>query len=177
MLPLHDRLREKILVLADLIKSGMDLEENVISVYNQKRKLPAASGIFIDVAFLGSKPFSVSSAQVYDPDEDDMLEEQTITERQLYQIDILSQDATARQRKHEIVFALTGTEAQQAQEFYGFHIAKLPLAFNDLSQTEGPSRLNRYSVTVAIIASISKRKVVQAFNSFQNPPKTLLTNQ
>ncbi len=163
-------------ILSLLIEQQMRLKPGVSQIYNQKRRLPPAEGFFIDVAILGDVPFGVNKRYVNDPATTNLVEQQTINQQELVQIDIFSFDQSARLKKLGIIFALNSTQAQQLSEKFAFKIARIPTSFVDASEVEGNARLNRYSITFAILRAYGFIQPAETFTEFQNPPKEILVN-
>jgi hypothetical protein len=171
---------ETIKVIADLIETEMGFlpEEHRVFIYNQKWNIPSDSGCFVNVDFLGSKVIGSNSKVVDNPENDGgMVNRQCVNMQEIYQVDIFSADSSARIRKHEIVMAFQSITAQQACEENAFKFGQIPSSFVDLSEVEGSARLNRYSITFNVTRAYGKETPVAAFTVFQNPPKTILTNQ
>lgn len=163
--------RETPLVLADLIQSELGLPKGVVALYNQKRTVPTKTGLWIDVAILGQHPFSATTRTVNDPTQIDLVGIQTVAQRELYQIDVMSYDGSARQSLVRITMAFSGIAAQQACEQNAMKLASIPLSFVDVSAVEGSQMLNRFAGTVAVIRSYSYTKTVPTFTSFEVPPR------
>ena len=98
-----------------------------------------------------------------------LTEQQGVNMNELYQIDVMSADNTARLRKEEILMALASIYAQQLQEIYQMQIARIPTQFNDASAVEGGARMNRYTLTVAVNALYTKEKAAAYYDTFQSP--------
>jgi hypothetical protein len=169
--------RETVKVIADLLESEMDLAKDIVAVYNSARRIPPKKGFFIDVAILGEAPFAANARPVNDPAEPEVVAVQTIAQREILQVDIFSADDSARLRRIDMIFALTGIAAQQACERHAMKISNLPQSFIDLSQVEASTRLNRYALTVTVIRSYSKAKTVPSFAVFQVPPRAIIVNR
>ena len=161
-------------VVADLIQTQLGLPADDVFLYNQKVDLPPEQRMFVNVAFVGSKVFGTSSRHASDP-EFGLVQQQTMNAQETYQILCYSRDSTARLRKHEIVFALSGDAAEQAQAKYSFKIGYLPNNFLDVSKGEGASRLNRYALTFRVHLAYQKTQAVEYYNDFGDSP-SLITN-
>lgn len=168
---------ELIKVLAFLVQEHLQLEENRGVIYNQKFDIPSDDGLFFAVQYVSEKRFGTSKVYVNDPTEDGtLLEIQGSQTQELYQIDLYSRDSSARERKHDILFALNSTLSQQLQEQYSFQIGSLPAAMTDVSQVEGAARLNRYALTFRCLRAYRSERRIPAYTVFELPPKILLTN-
>ncbi len=164
-------------LLCQLLQASMRPPKNAIQIYNQDRRLPAATGYFIDVAILNDRPFAVNKKFVVDPATTNLVEQQTINSQELIQIDIFSWDNSARLRKLDIVFALNSILAQQLAEKWAFKIGRIPASFVDASEVEGSKRLNRYAITITVLRGYTKTQSAETFTTFQNPPRQILVNQ
>lgn len=168
--------RETAKILCELIVSQMNLRTTDVSIYNQKRDLTKKKGIWVDVAIIGETTVASTTRPVNDPLQTDLTEVQTISQQEILQIDIMSADDSARMRRKEVIFALSGTAAQQAAETYSLKISNIPQSFVDVSEVEASARLNRYAITVTVLRAYSIVRTIPTFTVFQNPPQKLLVN-
>jgi hypothetical protein len=161
--------------LVDLLRAGMRLDDDHCVAYNQMIPIPPDRGIFVAVGILDSKPWagSLSYRDASTAEEPALDEIQTNNYRDVVSIHIMSQNNDARNRRDEVVFSLTGTRAAQRQEANGFLIGKLPVGFVDSSITEGAERLNRFTVTFAVLYAKARRGAVEFFDSFAGSPALL----
>ena len=158
------------------LRTFMKLRDNQVVLYNQKWKMPNDDGIYITVALLDTKPYGNQREYRDNDDLTALLEVLTVYTRETYSIHIFSQSQEAMNRKEEVLFFLNSTAAQQAQEASGFKLATLPVSFVDTSETEGASRLNKYTCTVNLLRATSRENVVQYYDKFPNSEKNLLIN-
>ena len=168
---------ELIKVIAFLVQDYLQLPEGRGVIYNQKWLIPQDDGLFFAVQYIGEKRFGTKRVYIDDPtNPGGLIEVQGSQTQEMYQIDLFSKDSSAREREHEVVFALNSTLSQQLQEQYSFQIGPLPSAMNDVSQVEGAARLNRYAITFKCLRAYRSERLVPAYTDFQIPPKSLLTN-
>ncbi len=165
---------EPIKILADLIQQQLDLGVDDVWIYNQNYPIPPEKKMFVTLGILAKTPFGTSSN--FDGAGEGLVETQGMNVQETYSIMAYSQDSTARIRCHEILWALSGVPAQQAQEKYAFRIGTLPTSFVDVSAIEGASRLNRYSLTFRALVAYQRRRSVEYFDRYAQPPYTLITN-
>lgn len=161
-------------LVIELIRKFMALEKEQVVLYNQNWKVPTDKRIYISVMFRGEKPYG--SAKHYEDRPNELVEIITLNSQETYAIDVYSFGPEALDRKEEVLMAFNSTLAQQMQEQHGFKLPLLPLSFRDLSHIEGASNLNRYQLDVAVLRSRQKENVVQYFDQYQIPPKTLIIN-
>lgn len=161
---------ETALLLAQLIQSEMELDDGIVTIYNQKRRLqPAKAGFNIDVAIIGDKPFGVNSRFADPGSTTDLDETVTINQQEIVQIDIFSYDDSARLNRIGIIFALASITAQQLSERYGFQIGRIPTSFVDVSEVEASKRLNRYALTFNVLRAYERTKSAATFAEFTDP--------
>lgn len=157
-------------VLCNLIKLQLDLPDDRVWIYNQKVKIPNLPGLFVEVAFTGSKPFGAAS-ECKDDEAGNFVEYQSVNVQETYKIILYSRDESAKTRAAEAHMALSGVLSQQAQEQYKFKIAQLPSGFLDTSFVEGSARLFRQDLTFNALRVRSKSRVIQYFDKFNIPPE------
>ncbi len=167
---------ETVELIAQLLTTYMGTKPGVWQIYNQRRPLPTTTGFFGDVACIGSKLFGVNRRPAVDPAIPDLISEQTANAQELIQIDIFSYDASARLRRLDVPFALNSQAAQNLAERWAFKIGRIPGSFVDTSEDEGSARLNKFSLSFAILRSYGRREAAPTFSVFQNPPQKLLVN-
>ncbi len=73
---------------------------------------------------------------------------------------MMSFDSTARTRKEEVYLALRSLFAQAQMEINNMQVARMPSAFVDASSLEESKMLNRFTMTIAVTAMITKEKSV-----------------
>lgn len=83
-------------------------------------------------------------------------------------VDVLSRNAQARQRKEEVLLALSSYYSQDAQEKNGFKIFSHPSAFVDISEVEGAGKLFRFQTRFVCNVKYSKTKSVDYYDKFKN---------
>lgn len=157
-------------LIAELIQKEMSAPAGIVQIYNQKRRLPLRKGFMVDVAIIGDRPFGGSTRQQENPTTGDLVETSTVNNQEMIQIDIFSYDDSARRRRAEIIFALSGNAAQQLSEKWAFKIGTIPTSFVDVSEVEASARLNRYAITINVLRAYSRTLVIEHFDKFGIPP-------
>jgi len=162
--------REPILVLADIIKTELELEDTVdlkgntispVLIYNQKYDIPTLKGLYIVLLYMGNK--AIGNNNYVEDTEGGMQETQELAMTSLIQIDVMSQNTEARTRKDEVVMALRSIYAQQKMDEYGMRIASIPATWLDASDIEGTAILNRFVMTLTIFSISRKIKVLDSY--------------
>ena len=129
--------------------------------------LGATEKLQIAVQNVGSFPYSSRTIVTPVEGQDQMQEENIVTSAEDIQIDIMSKNLDARQRRFEILMALKSIYSQQMQEKEGFKIHRIPQTFTNSSGAEGGSNLNRFSVVVRCFTCYNKIKISsEYFNDF-----------
>jgi hypothetical protein len=166
---------ELIVAICGLIESQLDLPPKRVYVYNSKWEIPKDDGLFVSVGYLGERPFGVSMHFENHPDdESEMIEVQTMNTQEHYSIDVFSRNTSARERKHEVIFALNSTEAERLCEQYSFKFGNLPTSFVDVSSVEASARLNRYSISFNLLRAHERRRAIESYNSFTGSPSLVI---
>lgn len=128
-------------------------------IRDQSHIIPNDNGLYIVVGQTDLKPQSVGSYLINNTD-GSVTEEQRVQAYEKQQIDIFSRDVTALKRRVEILMALQSFYSQQQQEIYSFRIFQIPQNFINTSDTEGGSRINRFSITIVCATWYKKDKLM-----------------
>lgn len=171
-------------IIADIIQHEMDLPDNYgttynnniipcILIYGQNAKLFNTDKLQITIKNISSKVYSNRSEFKENPNpietdgSDAFIEEQNINLGQMFQIDIYSRNNDARQRYWEVSTALKSTYAEQQMDLYNFKIGTITNAVN-LSDADGGSVLNRYTITFNVITYQQKIKFINYYDKFSS---------
>lgn len=148
--------REAIKVIGDVIANQMGLRTTgptaQIMLTNERFNIPPTNDLYVALSYVDGKP--IGNNNYFDGNT--VIETQQVTMFYHVQIDIMSFDATARTRKEEVYMALRSIYAQQAMEAQNVQIARMPAAFVDASSLEESKMLNRYTMTIAVTALLTK---------------------
>lgn len=165
--------------LCSLLESQLLLPPNHVFIYNQKYDIPSDDGLYAYVGFQRSIPFASSRKEENVPatsTSDAFLQEvQTMNVREFYTINLYSRSAAARQRNHEIIFALHSNQCEQLQERFAFKMSYLPLSMHDISHIEGAAIINRYQLTFSLLRAYTRTRPIEYYSIFTIPP-TLIIN-
>lgn len=163
---------EYIKVVADILESEMSLkptpptstnpQDRRVFIYNQSFVLPNYDYMFLVLSENPGKPMAVRSKYDYTTDK----EIQELLIQKQIEVDVMSRNAEARQRKEEVLMALSSIYSQQKQEENGFRVFSYSTLFNDVSEVEGTSRLNRYRATINLHVKYTKIKTAGYYNNF-----------
>lgn len=165
---------EFVKVVALILQQELGLKTDQVILSNEKFDIPTDDRLYVAITLMGSKPFGVKTEYVPDPITGELVEQQGVNAQELYSVVAYSKGATARQRYWEVPAALRSTFAQQQQEKNSFSIGYIT-QMRDVSEQDGTSRINRYSLTFAVLVAYRKTKPVDYFDTFSQP--TIISNQ
>lgn len=151
-------------LVANIIKQGMGLQEDQVIIYNQKYDVPNDARIHISVGFLTLKPFANSSK--FEEVSGVMSTIQSTNFSGIVDLDIMSRDMQAMDRKEEMLMTLNSQYSQQLQSANNFNIALLPTNFINLNSEEGPAIPYRFKTSVAIQYLVSRVTPVDYYDDF-----------
>lgn len=134
-------------IIIDILRTRMSLTASQIWIRSQNRLIPPTDGLFIVVGSIDSKPISVTNTPI--STDTGMKELIQAVMRENIQIDILSRNNSALQRRVEILLALKSLYSLQKQEEEEFSIFNIPSVFANTSVAEGGSNINRFTIVVA----------------------------
>lgn len=155
-----------IFLLRDILIKEMGLEEERVTIWNQKLNIPPDEKLFIALSYLMGKVYHVQAAERA-LDDGSMVEDQTANIQEMIDVHIMSKGTEALFRKEEVVMALASKYSQSVQEAHSFKIAPLPNAFRDNSELEASARLTRFTFTVVILAWYKKTKAIEHYDTFR----------
>lgn len=170
---------ELIKALCDLLQAQLNLKPDHAIIYNQKFDIPAGDdGLFVFIAFQRAKPFGSSLSTEDVPATQTtaafLQETQRMNVQETYTINLYSRDGSARQRNHEVIFALHSTQCQQMQERYQFRMAYIPSSMIDVSHVEGAARINRYALTFSLLRAYTRTRPIEYYDTFTIPPELII---
>ena len=156
--------REPILILGDIIKDFMILNDDQIYIYNQNFNPTNTSGLFITLGFNNSVNYS--SVNRFNPDTEQ--QELSINMKESYSINVYSKDSSSRIRKEEVIMALNSDLARNKQEEYFFQIAPITQGFVNVSDLEGEGMYNRFALNINILAHYNQVRDTLVYDTFNN---------
>lgn len=144
--------------LIDIIRTEMGLEEDQVMLSNQRIDISKRPGLYI---FLQSISPKILATKVWLDEPSEEVQEASMND--LIQIDVMSANMEAVTRRQEIIMALRSIYSEQKQDEGRFQIARIPQDFNNASNLEGGSVLNRFVATIAVAWLDTKRKSTDQF--------------
>ena len=161
---------DTISLLVQLLNTELNLKPGRVRRYNQRAVLPQDPGLFIDVAYLTSHTFGRSAVSKSDPVTGNLNWVQTINRREFYALMLMSVNSGALDRLSEILMVFESDTAIKLMDQYNFQIAPITSDPADLSEVEGPSRLNRYEFHVSVLRAYTYVKAVTYYDEFTGSP-------
>lgn len=158
-----------LLLFCDIIQNQLGLANGRVYLWDQKIMEPTDSGLYVPVAVLSCKPFaSVNSS---DGSGSAFNSTQYVSMYAQLQVDVISRDTEARDRKEEIILALNSNYARSQQEGNSFYIGQLPpgAQFVNLSSADGAAIPYRFNISVAMQYFMTKTQAVPYFSTFSTP--------
>lgn len=158
-------------LLVGLLRAYLALGNDQVVVYNQKWVLPNDSRLYVVVASLSQKAYGTSAEtrQVEDGDDTKLVEDVSISSREVLTIDLLSRSQEAVNRKEEVLMALSSQAAQALSETYAIKIARIPTGPNDVSRVEGTAKVNRFQYVLPVLRTRTRTTDVDFFDEFNQP--------
>lgn len=153
-------------LIANIIQVEMGLEQDQVSLYQQKFNVPNDNKVHIAVGMLTQKPYATKREY---KDIGSGLNEIVFTSwKCIAWVEIYSSSNLAFLRKEEIASALYSTYSEQIQDANNFKIAKMPSQFTNISSEQGPGIPYRFNISVSLLYTTSKEKPVPYFTNFEN---------
>lgn len=155
-------------LLCDIIQTEMDLDDTQVWLWDQKRKIPNDSKLYVTIGVLTAKPFG-NSIRYEDAGDAGLNSFQYTNFQATVSIDIQSRGTAARDRKEEVIMALQSVYAQQQQESNGFQLPRVSSTFVNLSEIDGAAIPYRFNISINMLYAVRKTKAVPYFDTFDEP--------
>ena len=149
-----------------ICKSQMNLQDDHVSIYDQKWVIPPYDDLFLVVEYRNGK--TLMNRNYFDNSTGTPQEVQTVNMLENIVVGVFSRNNEALWRKEEVFMALASSYAQFIQEQYAFKIARCG-TIQDLSSLEGTASLKRYDIEIQSYAWYEK--IISP--NYINPPFTL----
>jgi hypothetical protein len=158
-----------LLLFADIIQNGLGLANGRVYLWDQKIFQPTDADLYIAIQVLSCKPFA--SINSVDGSGSGVNSNQSVNMYSQLQVDVISRDTSARDRKEEVIMALNSNYSITQQEANQFYIGKLPpgAQFVNLSLPDGAAIPYRFNIAVALQYVVSKIVAVPYFSTFSAP--------
>lgn len=158
-----------LLLFCEIIQNQLGLPDGRVYLWDQKIAQKTDAGLYVAISVLTCKP--LGNVNRYNGAGSGSVSEQSVNMYVQLQIDIISRDTEARDRKEEVILALNSDYAQTQQEANCFFIGKLPAGsqFLNLSEDDGAAIPYRYNISVALQYFFAKATTVDSYNTFPMP--------
>ncbi len=150
--------------VCDIIQGFMGLNADQVYVWDEKIKIPTDTKIYITVAQATPKVFGTK--REYVSAGGGLQEQITLQMACAFQIDIFGKTSEARDRKEEVLMALSSTLSQQTQEANGFYVAPQSTSFVNLSEIDGAAIPYRFTISVNVQYQVSKTPQVDYYDTY-----------
>lgn len=153
-------------LIRDILLNEMNLKPERIFYYNQDYDIPPDGGLWVIVAYQGSKPYANRNSTFTDSKTGDFMERQNLNTQEQIVVHLMSYGLEALERKEEVPMALASIYAQNLQSAQSFKIAPItPIV--DRSEVEG-GRINyRFDVMLTVLSWYEKIKVTEPYDTFE----------
>lgn len=167
---------EPIVLLSKMTSEYLGIPAERSFIYNQKWLIPSGPQAFQVFSVVSDLPYASELSYDADPVTGDLQETVMSSCRSMIQWELWSRSAEARLMRIRAIGALHSTACQQLCERNGFSIASAPTAFSDLSYNDGSARINRYSITFAVLTAQADTRTVESYNKYPVPNPSFLIN-
>lgn len=145
--------------LVNILVNEMALDPSRVWVRNQSVEIPNDQLLFIVVGMVGADTIG-NVSELIGTDTDSPQQLSQMVRRERLQVDIVSRNNDALTRNWEVAAAMQSFYAQQVQELNNFKIFRISATLLDVSEAEGGSQLNRYSVVITCHVWYSKTQAL-----------------
>lgn len=158
-----------LLLFCEIIQNQMNLPPGRVYLWDQKIFQPTDSGLYVAVKVLTCKPFG--NTNTYDGSGSNSNGKQSVNMYAQLELDVISRDYEARDRKEEVLMALRSNYSQTQQLANSFYVGKIPPGsqFINLSEPDGAAIPYRFNISVAIQYFVSKTVPVPYYTEFETP--------
>ena len=147
-----------------ILQHQLDLTDEQIWIYNQKRNIPGDFGVYYVVSYLGQRIIANVRKEI--ATENGLIEYQSVHNLAEFRIDLFSRNPKARDMRDQAVMALNGTFSQQVQEAEGFQIARNSFQVTNTSEVEGVAELSRYSISFNVTYMSETSRSIDYYDTF-----------
>lgn len=158
-----------ILLFCEIMQHELGLANGRVYLWDQKIIEPTDAGLYIAVAVISCKPFASTNAPNGSGAGLDSI--QSVNMYAQMQVDVISRNAEARDRKEEIILAWNSDYARQQMAANSFYIGKLPPGsqFVNLSNQDGAAIPYRFNISASLQYAYVKAQAVPYFSQFVRP--------
>jgi hypothetical protein len=151
-------------IICDIVKQYLELCDDQIWIYNQKKNIPTDSRLYVVVSYGGATPYANTKRH---GGADGLKAEHAQHVQESIKIDLLSASTAAVDRVCEVLGALLSDYSQSIQERYGLQIAAKPSQIQDTSAAEVTRNLFRTTIDVKVLRAYTQLKSVAYYDQFE----------
>jgi len=151
-------------LIRQILMAEMNLPDERIFYYNQDYVLPTDDGLWVIVAFSGSKLYGNRSTTFTDEKTGDFMERQVVHTQEQITVHLMSYNLEALERQYEVPQALASIYAQNLQSQATFKIAPI-MNVVDASEQEGGKINYRFDWRITVLSWQEKIKLVEYYDS------------
>jgi hypothetical protein len=155
---------EPIKHICKILQNSLNLTDEQIWIYNQKRDIPNDFGIYFVVNYIGQRIIGNVRKEIATPA--GLVEYQSVHSLANFSVDILSRSSQAREMRDKALMALNSTYSQMIQEANGFQIAPNSFSVTNTSEIEGVAELYRYTLSFNVTYMSETSKSIDYYDTF-----------
>ena len=155
---------EPIKHICKILQNSLNLTDEQIWIYNQKRDIPNDFGIYFVVNYIGQRIIGNVRKEIATPA--GLVEYQSVHSLANFSVDILSRSSKAREMRDKALMALNSTYSQMIQEANGFQIAPNSFSVTNTSEIEGVAELYRYTLSFNVTYMSETSKSIDYYDTF-----------
>jgi hypothetical protein len=188
--------RNRLKVVCDIVQQALGLADDQVYLWDQKITPPTDRRLYVAVAALGDRIFGTSTRYVPTPtyltdeagnvltdelgnrlvwalDPNSLSEQVSQSIQTTFQLDIFSRSSEARDRRFEVVRAISLAASQALQLKYGVSIGMSPKAMVNLSEVDGAAIPYRFTITGQLL--FTESSIPAALGYYDSARVTLKT--
>ena len=150
--------------VCDILKVGMNLDNDQVWIYNQKVDIPNDKRLYVVVSL---KSESVIGNNIESQNEnlglDEVVWSNIVTD---VGIEVFSYNVNALNRRYEVLSSMRSTYSVQKQEELNFNIGRRPVAFFDSSFMSPTARLYSFYFEYRITHVENSAKPIEYYDDF-----------
>lgn len=155
------RVGSALFLFCNVIQHEMGLASDQVYIWDQKLNIPKDERLYVAVGVASLKPFGVTNRF---NTSGSPVSDQSVNMMAKLDVNILSRGPAARERREEVLLALTSLYAEQQMSTNSFLIARLSSGFNNLSDIDGDAIPYRFVISVNMQYFFKKRQAAPYFD-------------
>lgn len=154
--------------VCDIIKVGMNLDQDQIWIYNQKVDIPNDKRVYVVVSLKKEEVFGNNIHTTDNEGMDEVIWSNIISD---VGIEMFSYNTNALNRRYEVLSSMRSVYSVQKQEEYNFSIGRKPTVFLDSSFMSPTARLYSFYYEYRITHVEHSSRPVEYFDTFSKETK------